>query len=91
MPDGAGSRSTGRSVGFEAMNPVMWWDDPLGSSSTTRQARFEGRQLTFETNILAAAVHLLRISAIVDACFRLIVDGESAPSMTRWGRAQVLV
>jgi hypothetical protein len=29
----------------------------------------------------------LRISAIVDACFRLIVDGESAPSVTRWGSA----
>jgi hypothetical protein len=33
----------------------------------------------------------LRISAIVDACFRLIVDGGTAPSMTRWGSAQVLV
>jgi len=26
----------------------------------------------------------------VDACFRLIVDGETAPSVTRWGSAQVL-
>ena len=33
----------------------------------------------------------VRISAIVDACFRLIVDGESAPSVTRWRSAQVLV
>jgi len=33
----------------------------------------------------------LRISAIVDACFRLIVDGGTAPSVTRWGSAQVLV
>jgi hypothetical protein len=32
----------------------------------------------------------MRISAIVDACFRLIVDGETAPSVTRWGSAQVL-
>jgi hypothetical protein len=31
----------------------------------------------------------LRISAIVDACFRLIVDGVSAPSWTRRGCAQV--
>jgi hypothetical protein len=29
----------------------------------------------------------MRISAIVDACFRLIVDGETAPSVTRWGSA----
>jgi hypothetical protein len=33
----------------------------------------------------------LRISAIVDACFRLIVDGEAAPPVTRWGSAQVLI
>ncbi|MBK9234711.1 MAG: AAA family ATPase [Rhodoferax sp.] len=32
--------------------------------------------------------YLLRISAIVDACFRLIVDGVSAPSWTRRGCAQ---
>ena len=30
----------------------------------------------------------LRISAIVDACFRLIVDGVSEPSWTRRGCAQ---
>jgi Asp-tRNA(Asn)/Glu-tRNA(Gln) amidotransferase A subunit family amidase len=30
----------------------------------------------------------VRISAIVDACFRLIVDGVSAPSWTRRGCAQ---
>jgi len=30
----------------------------------------------------------VRISAIVDACFRLIVDGVSAPSWTRGGCAQ---
>jgi hypothetical protein len=34
---------------------------------------------------------VLRISAIVDACFRLIVDDDSAPSVTRWGNAQVEV
>ena len=28
----------------------------------------------------------MRISAIVDACFRLIVDGETAPSMDALGR-----
>jgi hypothetical protein len=32
----------------------------------------------------------LRISAIVDACFRLIVDGESASPWRRWGGAQEL-
>jgi len=29
---------------------------------------------------------VLRISAIVDACFRLIVDGKSAPSMRALGK-----
>ena len=33
-------------------------------------------------------VKWVRISAIVDACFRLIVDGVSAPSWTRRGCAQ---
>jgi hypothetical protein len=33
----------------------------------------------------------MRISAIVDAHFRLIVDGETSLSVTRWGSAQVLV
>jgi hypothetical protein len=32
----------------------------------------------------------MRISAIVDACFRLIVDGKSALPLTRWGGTQVL-
>jgi hypothetical protein len=31
------------------------------------------------------------ISAIVDACFRLIVDGESVLPCRRWGSAQELV
>ena len=31
---------------------------------------------------------VLRISAIVDARFSLIVDGETASSWTRWGSAQ---
>ena len=31
----------------------------------------------------------MRISAIVDAYFRLIVDDDSAPKVTRWGSAQV--
>jgi len=33
----------------------------------------------------------VRISAIVDACFRLIVDGESVLPWRRWGSAQELV
>jgi hypothetical protein len=33
----------------------------------------------------------LRISAIVDACFRLIVDGESVWPWLRWASAQELV
>jgi hypothetical protein len=33
----------------------------------------------------------MRISAIVDACFRLIVDGESVLPCRRWGSAQELV
>ena len=32
----------------------------------------------------------LRISAIVDGCFSLIVDGETAASKRRWGSAQAL-
>ena len=32
----------------------------------------------------------VRISAIVDGHFSLIVDGETAPSEMRWGSAQVL-
>jgi hypothetical protein len=34
---------------------------------------------------------VLRISAIVDACFRLIVDGETMLPWRRWGSAQELV
>ena len=33
---------------------------------------------------------VVRISAIVDACFRLIVDGKSVLPLTRWGGTQVL-
>jgi hypothetical protein len=32
----------------------------------------------------------LRISAIVDGCFSLIVDGQTALSQGRWGSAQAL-
>jgi len=39
----------------------------------------------------ALVVTLVRISAIVDACFRLIVDGESVLPWRRWGSAQELV
>ena len=37
---------------------------------------------------LTAATNPVRISAIVDACFRLIVDGVSVSSWTRKGCAQ---
>ena len=37
------------------------------------------------------AAVFVRISAIVDACFRLIVDGESVLPWRRWGSAQELV
>jgi hypothetical protein len=33
----------------------------------------------------------MRISVIVDACFRLIVDGKSVLPWQRWGSAQELV
>jgi hypothetical protein len=36
-----------------------------------------------EIALRSADVYVVRISAIVDACFRLIVDGVSAPSWTR--------
>ena len=45
-------------------------------------------------SLLGKALHYrssLRISAIVDACFRLIVDGESVLPWRRWGSAQELV
>ena len=38
-----------------------------------------------------AAYREVRISAIVDACFRLIVDGESVLPRRRWGSAQELL
>jgi len=41
--------------------------------------------------VMAEAQEWLRISAIVDACFRLIVDGVSEPSWTRKGCAQVSI
>ena len=45
-----------------------------------REERHQRRLRLFAT--------LVRISAIVDACFRLIVDGVSMPSWTRNGCAQ---
>jgi hypothetical protein len=39
----------------------------------------------------ATSLGWLRISAIVDACFRLIVDGESVSPWRRWGSAQELI
>ena len=39
----------------------------------------------------SCALTRVRISAIVDACFRLIVDGESVLPWRRWGSAQELV
>ena len=44
---------------------------------------------TVKSRELIAAIDELRISAIVDARFSLIVDGETASSRTRWGGAQV--
>jgi hypothetical protein len=41
-----------------------------------------------KTIYAAATVDEVRISAIVDACFNLIVDGVSEPSWTRRGCAQ---
>ena len=41
-----------------------------------------------DRDIGLVGVATVRISAIVDACFRLIVDGVSAPSWTRGGCAQ---
>jgi len=38
----------------------------------------------------SAVQTVVRISAIVDACFSLIVDGVSARSWTRWGSAQAM-
>ena len=44
-------------------------------------------------NRMKVLVHdgIVRISSIVDACFRLIVDGESVLPWRRWGSAQELV
>ncbi len=39
-------------------------------------------------SLWGGAIFFVRISAIVDACFRLIVDGVFAPSLTRGGCAQ---
>ena len=54
---------------------------------------FEWRHtLTIEFDTVEACERVeLRISAIVDACFRLIVDGESVLPWRRWGSAQELV
>jgi hypothetical protein len=48
------------------------------------------------TNVLQPKMHQaramgrVRISAVTDACFRLIVDGESVRPWRRWGSAQEL-
>ena len=51
---------------------------------------FENQPFTEATSFIIEEqeVTRLRISAIVDACFRLIADGISAPSWTRGGCAQ---
>jgi len=41
--------------------------------------------------VSTTAIAGVRISAIVDACFRLIVDGETMLPWRRWGSAQELV
>ena len=40
--------------------------------------------------VFSREIAAVRISAIVDACFRLIVDGRLALPLTRGGSAQVL-
>ena len=52
-----------------------------------RYVRPEFQALLDDAQIIATTV-TVRISTIVDACFRLIVDGVSAPSWTRRGCAQ---
>ncbi len=59
-------------------------------ANTKAAYRFFSNERVDEGAILAGHFQV-RISAIVDACFRRIVDGETAPSVTRWGSAQVLV
>ena len=54
------------------------------------QAMFRFSQ--FDANSMSAkGIGRLRISAIVDACFRLIVDGKSVLPWWRWRSAQELV
>ena len=48
-------------------------------------------QLVVRYTPFHAGADTVRISAIVDACFRLIVDGESVLPWRRWGSAQELV
>jgi hypothetical protein len=42
-------------------------------------------------DLVALVVAAVRISAIVDASFRLIVDGKTVLPQRRWGSAQELV
>jgi hypothetical protein len=51
-----------------------------------RMRRLEAK--TQQAYVRAIIKLSVRISAIVDACFRLIADGVSAPSWTRGGCAQ---
>lgn len=55
------------------------------------EAHRSGKLMLFVGAGVSANLGLLRISAIVDACFRLIVDGESVLPWRRWGSAQELV
>jgi hypothetical protein len=48
------------------------------------------RELGHVDRLRALEQRLLRVSAIVDARFRLIVDGKTALPLTRWGSTQVL-
>jgi DNA replication protein DnaC len=66
-----------KSIALTANTPFSQWGEVFVDAAMTVAA-------------VDRLVHHLRISAIVDACFRLIVDGESTPSVTRWGSAQAL-
>ncbi len=66
---------------------------PLQDERDSRRSRLTERrfkQARLDERLSLADFDWLRISAIVDACFSLIVDGVSARSWTRWGSAQAM-
>jgi len=62
----------------------------VGAEPAWRAARYGVAPLRDAISASKSAARL-RISAIVDACFRLIVDGETVSPWRRWGSAQELV